>query len=120
MLLTDLAAPPIRVTHDVDVITEVASLGDYHRLSERLRQCGFKEDQSPDAPVCRWVAAGIVLDVMPTMLEILGFGHEWFQPALDAAVVVELPSGHRIRMVTAPIFWRRNLLRSTVEGAAIT
>lgn len=104
LLLTDVAAPPIRATQDVDVITEVASLGDYHRLSGQLRKRGFKEDQSPDAPICRWVAAGVVLDVMPTRPEILGFGNEWYQPALDAAVAVELPSGKRIRMVTAPYF----------------
>ena len=104
LLLTDIAAPPIRVTQDVDVITEVASLADYHRLSGQLRKRGFKEDQSSDAPICRWVAAGVVLDVMPTRPEILGFGNEWYQPALDAAVGVELPSGKRIRMVTAPYF----------------
>jgi predicted nucleotidyltransferase len=104
LLLTDVAAPPIRATQDVDVITEVASLGDYHRLSGRLRERGFKEDQSPDAPICRWVAEGIVLDVMPTRREILGFGNEWYQPALDAAVAVALPSGKHIRRVTAPYF----------------
>ena len=104
LLLTDIAAPPIRVTQDVDVITEVASLADYHRLSGQLRKRGFKEDQSSGAPICRWVAAGVVLDVMPTRPEILGFGNEWYQPALDAAVGVELPSGKRIRMVTAPYF----------------
>lgn len=104
LLLTDVAAPPIRVTQDVDVITEVASLGDYQRLSGQLRKRGFKEDQSPDAPICRWVAADVVLDVMPTRPEILGFGNEWYQPALDAAAVVALPSGKSIRMVTAPYF----------------
>lgn len=104
LLLTDVAAPPLRVTHDVDVITEVASLKEYHRLSGQLRKRGFKEDQSPDAPICRWVAKGVVLDVMPTRPEILGFGNEWYQPALGAAVTVELPSGKRIRMVTAPYF----------------
>jgi hypothetical protein len=36
LLLTDVAAPPIRFTQDVDVITEVASVGDYHRLSSRM------------------------------------------------------------------------------------
>lgn len=104
LLLTDVAAPPIRVTQDVDVITEVASRGDYHRLSGQLRERGFKEDRSPDAPICRWVAEGIVLDVLPTRHEILGFGNEWYQPALDAAMAVELPSGKCIRMVTAPYF----------------
>ncbi|MHB8399769.1 MAG: hypothetical protein ACYDCI_12700 [Candidatus Limnocylindrales bacterium] len=104
LLLTDIAAPPIRATQDVDVITEVASLGDYHRLAGQLRKRGFKEDQSPDAPICRWVAASVVLDVMTTRSEILGFGNEWYQPAFEAAMVVELPSGKRIRMVTAPYF----------------
>lgn len=104
LLLTDAAAPPIRATQDVDVITEVASLQDYHRLSGQLRKRGFKEDQRPDAPICRWVATGVVLDIMPTRPEILGFGNEWYQPALYAAVVIELPSGKRIRRVTAPYF----------------
>jgi len=104
LLLTDVAAPPIRVTQDVDVITDVASLADYHRLSTQLRKRGFQEDQGPDAPICRWVAEGVVLDVIPTKPEILGFGNEWYQPALDAAGSIELPSGRRIRMVTAPYF----------------
>ncbi|MEJ2378037.1 MAG: hypothetical protein P8Y71_22530 [Pseudolabrys sp.] len=104
LLLTDPGAPPIRATSDVDVITEVASLADYHRLSGQLRNRGFREDQHPDAPICRWVLEAVVLDVMPTKPEILGFGNEWYQPALNTAVAVELPSGNRIRMVTAPYF----------------
>jgi predicted nucleotidyltransferase len=116
LLLTDVAAPPIRVTQDVDVITEVASLGDYQRLSGQLRKRGFKEDQSPDAPICRWVAADVVLDVMPTRPEILGFGNEWYQPALDAAVAVALPSGKNIRMVTAPYFLATKLAAFDSRG----
>src|SRR4030067_503869 len=56
------------------------------------------------APDVRWGAADVIWDVMPTRPEILGFGNEWYQPALDAAVTVVLPSGKRIRMVTAPYF----------------
>jgi len=104
LLLTDDGAPPIRATQDVDAITELASLGDYHRLSDELRKRGFREDQSPDAPVCRWVTAGVVLDIMPTSAAVLGFGNPWYQPALDAAAFVQLPSGRGIRMVTAPYF----------------
>ena len=104
LLITDTVAPPIRVTKDVDVISEVASLIEYHRLSKRLRELGFSEDQSPDAPICRWRAGGILLDVMPTHPEILGFGNAWYQPAFDAAEWGELPSGKKIRMVSAPYF----------------
>lgn len=109
LLITDAVAPPIRATKDVDVIAEVASLHAYHRLSERLREIGFSEDQSPDAPICRWKAEGILLDVMPTHPEILGFGNVWYQPAFDAAVWVALPSGKKIRMVSAPYFMATKL-----------
>lgn len=104
LLITDAAAPLIRATKDVDAIAEVASLIEYHRLAKQLRGLGFSEDQSPDAPICRWQAGGILLDVMPTHPDILGFGNEWYQPAFDAAVRVALPSGKKIRMVSAPYF----------------
>jgi len=104
LLITDAVAPPIRATKDVDVIAEVASLIEYHRLARRLRELGFSEDQSPDAPICRWRVGGILLDMMPTHPEILGFGNEWYQPAFDAAVWGALPSGKKIHMVSAPYF----------------
>ena len=98
LLVTDLAAAPVRPTKDVDVITEVATLADYHALAEKLRNRGFTEDQSINAPICRWVAEGVKLDVMPTDPVILGFGSEWYGPALQNAETVELPSGSRIRI----------------------
>ncbi|MCB2182592.1 MAG: hypothetical protein KQH63_11230 [Desulfobulbaceae bacterium] len=60
LLLTDPAAPPIRVTQDVDVITEVATRAAYYRLSEILRSKGFTEDSSEDAPVCRWKSESVI------------------------------------------------------------
>jgi predicted nucleotidyltransferase len=104
LLLTDTAAPSIRVTQDVDVLTEVATRGEYYRLCARLRARGFSEDQSSGAPLCRWVAADVILDVMPTNPEILGFGNEWYEEALRHSDVVTLPSGSRIRVVTSPYF----------------
>lgn len=40
LLITDKAAPPLRVTMDVDAIVHVTSLIAYQRLSEKLR-AGF-------------------------------------------------------------------------------
>jgi hypothetical protein len=104
LLISDAGAPPMRMTRDVDVIAEVASLSDYHGLSARLRSKGFSEDLSDDAPICRWVAGAVILDVMPTDSRILGFGNRWYAPALRAAVHVELPSGIGVRSVSAPYF----------------
>lgn len=104
LLITDPAAPPIRVTRDVDTIVQVTSLAEYHRLSERLREIGFKEDTSDGAPLCRWTADIVILDVMPTDSSILGFGNRWYTPAIEHAVEMRLPSGKAIRMVSAPYF----------------
>ena len=46
----------------------------------------------------------MVLDVMPTHERILGFGNPWYHPALTSAQTVVLPTGERIRAVTAPYF----------------
>ena len=104
LMITDPAAPPVRVTTDVDVITEVATLGEYYQLAERLHQRGFVEDQSQGAPICRWRLESTILDIMPTKPDVLGFGNQWYEPAVAAAEFVELPSGKSIRMVLAPYF----------------
>ena len=104
LLLTDPAAPPIRATRDVDVMVEVASLAGYHRFNEKLRKRGFKEDSSPEAPICRWQSGSIVLDVMPTDPELLGFGNQWFARAFPAAHYRRLPSGNTIRVLPSPYF----------------
>ncbi len=104
LLITDPAAPPIRVTRDVDAIVQVFSHADYYQLSEKLRIQGFLEDTSDDAPICRWLTDHVILDVMPTDTEILGFGNKWYAPAAANAQLTELPSGRIIHMVSAPYF----------------
>ena len=104
LLLTDPAAPSPRVTMDVDVIVEVGNLSGYHRFCERLKERGFTEDTGPEAPICRWRAGRIVLDVMPTDPSILGFGNIWFARAFTAAQEVELPSGSTLRLLPAVYF----------------
>lgn len=66
LLITDKAAPPIRATLDVDAIVQVASQAEYYQLAGRLRERKFQEDTSGNAPICRWVGDGVILDVMPT------------------------------------------------------
>ena len=102
LLLTDPAAPPLRITRDVDVMVEVATLSRYHKFAEKLREQGFVEDRSPEAPICRWQTEKVILDVMPTNPELLGFGNIWFERAFHAARHLKLPSGAKIRVLPAP------------------
>jgi len=104
LLITDFAAPPIRVTKDVDAIIQVVSLAQYHRLAEKLREKGFQEDVSDGAPICRWISNNVILDVMPTDSKILGFSNRWYVSATKNAVYMRLPSGKSIKMVSAPYF----------------
>lgn len=48
LLITDSAAPPVRVTRDVDTVTEIASVAEYHEMGKRLRDRGFNVDPSKD------------------------------------------------------------------------
>ncbi len=104
LLVTDSAAPLFRVTLDVDFIVEVASLVEYYRFTDKLRQLGLTEDSRPGAPICRWRTELLVLDVMPTDPAVLGFGNRWFAKAFRAANWATLPSGKRIRLLPAPYF----------------
>jgi len=103
LLITDTAGPVVRATKDVDVITEVATKGDYYALAERLREKGFTEDPS-EGVICRWNVGGIQVDVMPTDEEILGFSNQWYQAAIDTAEERSLPSGECILVVSPPVF----------------
>lgn len=96
--ITEPGAPPARATEDVDVVCEVTTRVKYHRLGDRLRERGLQEAMG--APViCRWRSDDpqLVLDVMPTDPDILGFSNPWYEEAISSAVTVALESGAEIR-----------------------
>jgi hypothetical protein len=104
LLITDEGAGDPRTTYDVDAIAEIASYNEYTTFGERLRGLGFSEDTSEDAPLCRWVQAEVVLDVMPLDEHILGFANRWYRAAMASAVPYQITPDLRIRTVTAPFF----------------
>ncbi len=104
LLVTDAGLPAIRPTGDVDLIAQVLARSEYVVLEKLLRAQGFENDLRPGAPICRWVVDAVTVDVMPTLEDVLGFSNRWYPLAVDTAEEVELPSGLRIRVVTAPAF----------------
>jgi predicted nucleotidyltransferase len=104
LLITDPAAPDVRMTQDVDVIVEAATWIEYHRLEQELLNKGFVQDISEGAPICRWRVDGVIVDVMPVSEEILGFSNRWYSPAMQNSVLRELAPGQTIRLVAAPYF----------------
>jgi predicted nucleotidyltransferase len=101
--LVDPGSRPIRVTKDVDVLVEIATIGEYHRFANRLRVQGFSEDTSEGAPICRFRAGDLVLDVLPTEGSVLGFANRWYMAAMQNCQVVRI-GGLNLKIVTAPYF----------------
>ena len=112
LLVSDPTVDAIRVTKDVDVIVGVRSRNEFHEEERELEARGFRHDTSDDAPICRWIADGVVLDVLPMREEVLGWRSEWFEQALLAARTMEI-EGHPVKVVTAPFF-----VRLRTEGRA--
>jgi hypothetical protein len=110
LLITDPAAMPIRVTKDVDVLVDAPTRRSYTDLEAKLRSIGFRNDTRENAPICRYVFNGVVVDVMPTTENVLGWASPWLAEAL-AAAETRLFDGHPIRILTPtlPTFLRRKL-----------
>jgi predicted nucleotidyltransferase len=118
LLITDPGQPSIRPTEDVDLIVHASVRADYQRVEEELRQRGFVNDLSKDAPICRWRVGGVIVDVMPTLEEILGFTNRWYPMALATATSAHLPSGTPIRLITAPVFLATKFVAFADRGKA--
>ena len=70
LLVSEASGTRVRPTGDSDAVCETATRTDYYRLGERLRVAGFREDQTPGAPICRWRHGDDLLDgIAPTQLE---------------------------------------------------
>jgi hypothetical protein len=102
--VTDRAAPGIRATLDVEIIVEVASIVAYHGLEKTLMQRGFFRKIHQDDPIGRWYIDNLIMDVMPTDENILGFSNRWYLPALKNSVKIDLAPDLEIFIVTAPYF----------------
>jgi predicted nucleotidyltransferase len=104
LLITDPAAPPVRVTRDVDAVVAILSLPEYLRLGAALRTRGFSQSLAEGEPPYRWTFAGMKLDVMPVGEAVLGFSNRWYETAMRTAETVPLRAGLDIRLVTAAGF----------------
>lgn len=103
LFITDTASPDVRYTLDVDCIVDVISLNQYQQLEKQLHQYGFKRS-AQDEIICRWHYDDLILDVMPTDKNILGFGNIWYEAAIQHATIYSLTNKLHIKTVTAPYF----------------
>jgi predicted nucleotidyltransferase len=99
-LVTDPASVPPRYTEDVDVVVPADSRLKYEQVEERLRAAGYAQPMG-EHPICRWMIGGILVDLMPLLPEILGFGNRWYISALSSARVFRVDHT-QFRLIDAP------------------
>lgn len=104
LYVSDSAHSEIRPTQDVDCVIEITSRAKYYSLEGQLRQLGFVNDSSQDAPICRWIFKGIKVDVMPTDESVLGFSNIWYNAGIANKIARVLPNGEEISIFTTPYF----------------
>lgn len=117
--ITDPAAVRVRPTTDVDVVVSVATRAAYHRIEEEVRELGFRNDQSDEALICRWISpTGHQLDLMPVDPSILGFTNRWYPMVVEEPVRQSLTDELSILVPTAPVFLATKLEAFGGRGAS--
>ncbi len=94
----------IRPTEDIDCVIEVLNLSSYSKLEEKLRKLGFKNVVAADAPICRWDYKGVLVDIMPTSSDILGFSNNWSAKGLKSKEVYKLSEDVNIFILSLPFY----------------
>jgi len=96
-------AESIRPTDDVDVVIELASYADHSKMEERLRKLGFVNDIESGI-ICRYKVQGIIVDIMPTTSQGLGFSNRWYPDGFQNAIPYKLDNETEIRIFSLPYF----------------
>jgi hypothetical protein len=86
----------IRPTLDVDCVIELRSKTAHAKLEDNLRALGFANDTSKGAPICRWIYQDILVDVMPSDSDVLGFSNKWYDEGIENKISKTLPNGTEI------------------------
>lgn len=115
LFITDSNFPDVRYTLDVDCIVDVISLNQYQKLEKRLTGKGFKKSLTEDV-ICRWKYDDVILDIMPTDENILGFGNRWYKKAIEYSIIYPLTPKMKIRIVSAPYFLATKLEAFKTRG----
>ena len=67
-----------------------------------MRKLGFVNDQTSGI-ICRYTVKGLIVDVMPTKSDILGFTNRWYQPGFKNAIT-HILGEEQIKIFSLPYF----------------
>ncbi|MDZ7720135.1 MAG: hypothetical protein U5K72_15070 [Balneolaceae bacterium] len=92
-----------RITYDLDMVIRLSHYGKLEALNDRLATIGFYPDKESNV-ICRYTDGELLLDVMPTKPEILGFTNQWYEEGLDNKEWIYLDFGTSIPRFTLPYY----------------
>jgi predicted nucleotidyltransferase len=102
LYINDPAAEDVRVTKDVDITVEIATLGELESIREELVQKGFK--QSPeDNIICRFRYDDIKVDVMSTKEVGWAPANPWFSKGFAKREALQI-GDQVIQLLPLPYF----------------
>jgi len=111
----DQMAEEVRPTDDVDIVVEIWTYKDYAALEEQLRKMGFANDSSSGI-ICRYKVQGIIVDIMPTGENVLGFRNKWYSEGYKSSIIVDVDQQYSIRIFSLPYFIASKLDAFTDRG----
>lgn len=92
-----------RPTEDIDILVEIISRAEFIELEEKLRSKGFAPDIHASF-LSRYTIQGIIVDVMPTLPEVLGFTNPWYADGFSHAVDYTIDEFCMVKIFAPPYF----------------
>jgi predicted nucleotidyltransferase len=102
-LYADNLAAEVRPTDDVDILVEISSRWKFAEIEQQLREMGFQHDREAKF-LGRYLLHGLIVDVMPTDENILGFSNQWYSEGFSNAVVYVIDDQHKVKIFSPPYF----------------
>lgn len=90
-----------RHTDDIDIIVEIFNYSQRAELEENLRTIHFEHDRSV---ICRWHINGIIVDIMPTNDDSIGFKNIWYPEAYKNAINYSIDEECTVKVLSSPYF----------------
>ena len=112
-LYADRPTGETRPTDDVDILIEILKYNGYAALEEKLRSKGFVNDWESGV-ICRFQIKGLIVDVMPTDDQVLGFANRWYPDGHAQAIPYKLDDGYTIR-IFSPVYFLATKLEAFAD-----
>ena len=102
-LYADRQTLEVRPTDDVDVIIELINYNERAKLEEKLRTIGFQHDMESTV-VCRFKIQGIIVDIMPTTSDSIGFSNRWYPEGFKQAEEYKIDDNNIVKILSSTYF----------------